>query len=412
MKKQNIHINRLLMLGLAGLALAASACESILPSEPPEEEVLAGPIDGLTSQQLASHFAGDEEFARVFGFQDGLGPVFVSNSCESCHLGDGKGHPLTTLTRFGRMTGGIFDHLAEEGGPQLQNRAIAGYPVENIPAHATGVTRLMPPAVTGLGYLEMVDDATLLQLADPDDANGDGISGRPNYVDAPDFFMPSARHQSLGGKFIGRFGKKAGAIDLLQQTVTAYREDMGITTDFSPEDIFNIRDAGYHTGDGVADPEASSSVVRSVVFYLRTLKIPPRRNVEGVRAGEEIFQRIGCAGCHVPSMRTGASDIAALNNVEFHAYTDLLLHDMGPELDDGYTEGSALTSEWRTAPLWGIGLAETSQGGAAFFMHDGRARTLEAAIALHGGEGDGSRRMFNALSMNDRNRLLEFLRSL
>lgn len=409
---QKMHINRIMVLGFAGLALAISACESILPSEPPAEELLAGPIDGLTSQQIASHFAGDEEFGRVFGFQDGLGPVFVSNSCESCHLGDGKGHPLTTLTRFGRMAGGAFDHLTEEGGPQLQHRAIAGYPVEIIPAHATGVTRLIPPAVTGLGYLEMVDDATLLQLADPDDADGNGISGRPNYVDAPDFFVPSARHQSLGGKFIGRFGKKAGAIDLLQQTVTAYREDMGITTDFIPEDIFNIRGAGSHTGDGIPDPEAPASVVRNVVLYLRTLKIPPRRDVEGVRVGEEIFQKIGCAGCHIPAMRTGASDIAALDNVEFHAYTDLLLHDMGPELDDGYTEGSAMTSEWRTAPLWGTGLAETSQGGTAYFMHDGRARTLEAAIALHGGEGDASRKMFNALSGDDRSRLLAFLKSL
>jgi len=150
------------------------------------------------------------------------------------------------------------------------------------------------------------------------------------------------------------------------------------------------------------------------VFYLRTLKAPPRR-VNGsadAQAGEALFTQVGCAKCHVTVMRTGPSTIAALNNAEFRPYTDLLLHDMGPELDDGYTEGRALTSEWRTAPLWGIGLAESSQGGMGFLLHDGRARSIRDAIERHGGEASGSRSAFRSLTSQLQEQLLAFLRSL
>jgi CxxC motif-containing protein (DUF1111 family) len=154
--------------------------------------------------------------------------------------------------------------------------------------------------------------------------------------------------------------------------------------------------------------------VSSVVFYLKTLRAPPRRGKDDpeVIAGEAIFAELGCAKCHLPAMTTGPSRLAALNRVTFHPYSDLLLHDMGPDLDDGYTEGIALTSEWRTAPLWGIGLAEQAQGGQAFYLHDGRARTLEQAIDRHGGEGAASRARFRALPPNDAARLIRFLRSL
>jgi CxxC motif-containing protein (DUF1111 family) len=131
-----------------------------------------------------------------------------------------------------------------------------------------------------------------------------------------------------------------------------------------------------------------------------------------VKAGEQIFARIGCAGCHVPTLKTGASDIAVLNEVEFHPYTDLLLHDMGAELDDKYTEGSAKTAEWRTTPLWGVGLSAQSQGGAATYLHDGRARTLPEAIQAHGGEASRSRTRFNALTGSEKQQLITFLQSL
>ena len=313
------------------------SCSELLPPEPESETVLAAPIDELTPQQFKNHLVGDNEFGRIFGEQDGLGPTFVSNSCETCHVGDGKGHPLTTLTRFGRYNNNIWDPMISHGGPQLQNRAVAGYSAEQIPGEATGVTRLMPPAVTGLGYLAAVTDAAILAMADPNDSNGDGISGVPNYVLPPDYFEPLPSHKPLNGKYIGRFGRKAGAVDLLNQVVNAYIEDMGVTSDFRIRDNFNFQ-SGLFTGDNVDDPEVSATVVNNVVFYIRTLKAPPRRDKDNpdITNGEKIFKQINCSGCHVPALITGPSDIEALSNKTFYPYTDLLLHDMGNELDDNY----------------------------------------------------------------------------
>jgi CxxC motif-containing protein (DUF1111 family) len=283
----------------------------------------------------------------------------------------------------------------------------------------------MAPSVTGLGLLEAVDDATILALADPDDRNGDGISGRVALVDSSDFISDiislsallsgaeQTRHVPVDGKFIGRFGKKARTINLLHQTIFAYSQDMGITTDLVPRELLDVQ-TGVQATDLAPDPEAGSGIVDAVVFYLRTLRPPPRRNEShpDVVAGQKLFVDAGCASCHVPTLRTGVSDLQPLNDVVFHPYTDLLLHDMGPELDDGYTEGDALPSEWRTAPLWGIGLAENAQGGTAFYLHDGRARTLRDAIKHHGGEGAASRKFFDALPADQQERLLAYLRSL
>lgn len=374
---------------------------------------------------MASHARGDGEFARRFAAVDGLGPIFVAPSCEACHVGDGKGHPLFDITRFGRLSGGVFDRMEAHGGPQLQNRAVPGYIAEQLPAGATAVARFMAPAVSGLGYLEALEDATIIASADPNDANGDWISGRVALVDSTDFISAlisvshvaagaeQTRHRPVGGKYVGRFGKKARTINLLHQTVSAYSEDMGLTSEHIPHDLYN-RQVGSQGGDDVADPEVAGSVVDAVVFYLRTLRPPPRRHAAraDVREGEALFSQLGCAACHLPSLRTGASDIPQLSGVPFAPYTDLLLHDMGPELDDGYTEGDAAPSEWRTAPLWGIGLAERAQGGGAHYLHDGRARTLRDVIRLHGGEAQRSRAAFNALSPTLQERLLTFLRSL
>jgi CxxC motif-containing protein (DUF1111 family) len=171
---------------------------------------------------------------------------------------------------------------------------------------------------------------------------------------------------------------------------------------------------GTFASDDVADPEVGSSTVSAVVFYLKTLRPPPRRNAgdPDVLAGEALFGTIGCAGCHHPVLRTGAASIGPLHQVEFHPYTDLLLHDMGAELDDGYTEGVALTSEWRTAPLWGVGLAAASQGGRMHLLHDGRAAGFREAIELHGGEAAASRARFRALDAGEQEQLFRFLESL
>lgn len=396
-----------------------------MPGAPDPDHELVGLVEGLSGPQRAMHVVGDREFARNFSAADGLGPVFVATSCESCHAGDGKGHPVFNITRFGRMAGGQFDPMRAAGGPQLQDRAVLGYLAELVPSAATGVARFTAPAVTGLGFLEAVDDTTLLRMADPNDANGDGISGRVQLVDANDLLVRLVSLQAvaeeggpsrgtlINGQYIGRFGKKALAVNLLQQVATAYHQDMGITSDIVPDEIFNPQ-VGAFTGDAAPEPEVPASVINAVTFYIKTLRAPPRRNVTDpdVIAGERLFVTGKCSSCHVPTLTTGASHMPVFNRVTFHPYTDLLLHDMGPDLDDGYTEGRATTSEWRTPPLWGLGLSARQQGGTPRLLHDGRATSITQAIGFHGGEAAASRTWFNALMPDLKRQLLAFLNSL
>jgi CxxC motif-containing protein (DUF1111 family) len=179
--------NRLLILtGIAMSLLLYLSCSKILPDAPEDDQVLDGPIEGLTPEQTRIFLKGDIAFNdEIFTTENGLGPLFVANSCGSCHAGDDKGHPFTTLTRFGQTDtiNNLFLHL---GGPQLQNRSVVGFQPEQIPPGAT-FSRFTPPANTGLGMLEAVPDATLLALSDPNDANGDGISGRPNWISIPQY---------------------------------------------------------------------------------------------------------------------------------------------------------------------------------------------------------------------------------
>lgn len=382
------------------LLLALSGCDDIIPSGPEESQILDGPIDGLTAAENARFLRGDIAFNKeIFTPATGLGPLFVATSCGSCHPGDGKGHPFTTLTRFGQTdeTGNQYLHL---GGPQLQNRAIAGHTPELIPAGATS-SRFTPPANTGLGYLAALTDAQILSHADPDDADGDGISGVPNYIDAPSYFEPKPAHITNDGKYIGRFGKKAAAVDLMHQTVNAYNQDIGILSTYNNRDPFS----GEY-----GDPEIADNTILDVVFYLKTLKAPPSREPDA--AGKAIFETIGCAGCHTPEWKTPVSDIAALSEKTFHPYTDLLLHDMGPGLDDGYTEGSAKTFEWRTPALWGLGLSKKSQGGKYYLLHDGRAESIHDAIMMHGGEAASAQEKFKQLGDAEKQSLIAFLESL
>lgn len=379
------------------------ACNKVLPGTPPDDELLDGPVEGLTGEQNQVFLRGDISFNdEVFTPATGLGPIFVATSCGTCHAGDGKGHPFTMLTRFGQKdTINKFLHL---GGPQLQHRAIPGFIPEQIPAGATS-SKFMPPANTGLGFLDVVPDATLLALTDENDANADGISGRPNWLNIPGYANLRPATVEKNGKYIGRFGKKAAAYDLLQQTANAYNQDMGITSLFEPYDTYS----GHEI-----DPEVSTQTVQDVVFYLKTLKAPVQRNQNDpdVINGKHVFTNIGCAKCHTPQLVSGSSPIAALSNKIFLPYTDLLLHDMGAGLDDGYTEGSATTAEWRTPPLWGLGLSKNSQGGQYFLLHDGRAKSIEEAIVLHGGEANQSRNNFQQLNAEQKSQLIKFLESL
>lgn len=390
----------LIIIVLAGII----ACNKIFPDAPKDDEILDGPVEGLTAEQNAIFLRGDIAFNdEVFTAVTGLGPMFVATSCGSCHAGDGKGHPFTTLTRFGQSDtlGNQFIHL---GGPQLQNRAVPGFQPEQIPAGAT-FSKFTPPANTGLGLLEAVSDATLLALADPNDANTDGISGRPNWRNIPPYCLFRPGTIDRNGKYIGRFGKKAAVYDLLQQTVNAYNQDMGVSSTYEHYDTY--------TGMEV-DPEISNQTALDVVFYLRTLKAPVQRNQNDadVIAGKQIFTNISCGKCHTPQLQTGSSPIAALTNKTFFPYTDMLLHDMGAGLDDGYTEGTALTAEWRTPPLWGLGLSKNSQGGQYFLLHDGRAKSIEEAILMHGGEAEQSKNSFQQLTDTDKAKLIKFLESL
>lgn len=380
------------------------ACQKIMPSAPAEDELLDGPVEGLTYEQSQRFLRGDVAFNdEIFTPEKGLGPVFVATSCGSCHAGDGKGHPFTTLTRFGQVdeTGNKFLH---QGGPQLQNRAIPGYKPEQIPSGAT-FSKFTPPANTGLGFFELVSDADILAMADPNDEDNDGISGVPNYSHLAGYVVLPANAIPKNGKYIHRFGKKGAAYNLLHQTVNAYNQDIGITSSYDPVDVYT---------NLAIDPEISTQTVNDVVFYLQTLKAPIQRNQNDppVQRGSLIFNQMNCSGCHKPTLKTGPSPISALSNTEFHPYTDLLLHDMGPGLDDGYTEGSAKTYEWRTPPLWGLGLSINSQGGQYHLLHDGRAKSIEEAIQLHGGEATAARNKFIQLSANDKNDLLKFLKSL
>ena len=382
------------------------------PKSPVDDSILDGPIDGLTPTQRRQFLDGDAAFNKeVFNSSSGLGPYFVATSCGTCHAGDGKGHPFTTLTRFGQSdsTGNKF---LGYGGPQLQNRALPGYEPEQIPAGASHA-KFTPLANTGLGFLAALSDEQLLSNSDPNDINGDGISGVPNYVNPPHYFIPQWFHIPKNGKYIARFGRKAGAVDLLNQTVNAYNQDMGITSEFAMSEPA-VNGATNQSPDNVPDPEIASSTVQNVVFYLRSLKAPIQRNPGNgeVVSGKQLFINSNCSSCHVPEWTAPNSDLSALSNQTFAPYTDLLLHDMGSGLDDGYTEGSAKTSEWRTAPLWGIGLSEKSQGGGYYLLHDGRARSIEEAILLHGGEAENSKNIFSSLSQGEKQLIIKFLESL
>lgn len=386
------------------MAFSTLACEKILSKAPTDEDILDGPIDGLTGEQNAVFLRGDIAFnEEVFTPLTGLGPLFVATSCGSCHAGDGKGHPFTMLTRFGQ-TDSTGNRFLNQGGPQLQHRAIPGFQTERIPAMAT-FSAFMPPANTGLGFLDALPDATLLALSDENDDDHDGISGRPNWITPPAYVHLRSGTIEHNAKYIGRFGKKASVFDLLQQTANAYNQDMGITSSYEYTDTY--------TGQNI-DPEISNQTILDVVFYLKTLKAPQPRNQHDleIQTGRQIFKTIDCGKCHVPTLVTGFSVIDALSNKAFHPYTDLLLHDMGPDLDDGYTEGTATTAEWRTPALWGLGLSRNSQGGNYFLLHDGRAKSIEEAIILHGGEATRSKSKFTQLTSIEKEKLIKFLQSL
>jgi CxxC motif-containing protein (DUF1111 family) len=390
------------------MVFAPIGCDDLFTSVPDAGDVLDGPIEGLTAEELASFVRGDGEFGRRFAPAEGLGPIFNDVSCASCHSGDGRGRPGNALARIGSPADNF---LRSSGGPQIQNRAIPGATPEFIPA-GVHVSFRLPPPVFGAGLIEAIPEAAILANADPDDLDGDGISGRANWV-TPPAWVPSTEPGSGPGPRIGRFGRKAQTTSILQQTVEAYLQDMGITTDFLPDENRNPQASNPHdAADAVPDPEVPASTVFAVVNYLRLLAPPaPGPDTPARTLGAQLFEQTGCAHCHVPVLQTGPTVIAGLSNRPVRLYSDLLLHDMGNELADNRPDGEADGREWRTPPLWGLRLIRNFLNGDAFLLHDGRARTIDEAILYHGGEALESRNRFTTLSATDRAALLDFVGS-
>jgi len=393
---------------VAGSVLLAfsAGCGRLLTTAPDAADVFDAPLAGLSPADLAAFLEGDEQFGKPFAISEGLGPIFNNVSCASCHSGDGRGRPENVLTRFSILG----DLVPELGGPQLQDRAIPGAEAERLPANVE-TSRRLPPPVFGMGLMEAIPADSILSRADPADLDGDGVSGRPNLVSVPEF-IPA--HEPGGtAPALGRFGRKAQVSSLLLQTVNAYHQDIGITTDFRPDENVNpLASRPTEAADRVADPEIPASIVRSVVAYLRLLAPPaPGGSTPRREAGRALFATVGCVSCHVPVLRTGPNATPALANREVPLYSDLLLHDMGDGLADNRSDGDADGREWRTTPLWGLRIMRDFLNGQAFLLHDGRARSVEAAVLLHGGEAQVARDGFAGLAADQRAALLDFVES-
>jgi CxxC motif-containing protein (DUF1111 family) len=406
MKKKTAFVISAIMIAI----IAFTACSKLLPSMIDPTQGLCGPIS-LSNAQAVLFAQGNDQFFAIRTAATGLGPYFVSTSCGSCHSSDNRGHPFTILTRFGQSdtTGNKF---LDAGGPQLQNANLPGLLPQQIPQGATS-SKLIAPITAGVGFLEAVPDSEILAMAAANVNNPDGVRGHPNYNSIPSYVTPFANAIPRGdGKYICRFGRKASTYNLIQQTALAYNHDMGITSSFIPYDPYNYLDQTLPTSPST--PEVDNTIFNSVIFYITCLQTPNQRNATDsiVQYGNKVFVQIGCETCHKQTLTTGYSSIYALSNQTFNPFTDLLVHDMGSGLDDGYTEGTAQTSEWRTAPLWGLGLAPGVQGGNYYLLHDGRARSIEQAIKMHGGEAATSAGRFNNLSEKDKNALITFLKSL
>jgi CxxC motif-containing protein (DUF1111 family) len=395
----------------ASLIIGATlvACERLTTAPAAEADVFDAPLPGLTRAEAAAFARGDEEFERRFAPSEGLGPIFNNASCASCHSGDGRGIVDNALQRIGTDAD---DLLRAVGGPQIQDKAISGAVAETVPSGVAVSLRLPPPSF-GVGLIEAIPDATILALADPNDADGDGVSGRPNMVSVADYVLAATGSAGVVNT-VGRFGRKAQVASLLQQVTEAYHQDMGITTDFLP--VENVNPLAQQVGiaaDRIIDPELPAATVQAVTTYIRLLAPPAPGELTAERTeGRDLFGSVGCASCHTPELMTGASEIGALTNKTVRLFSDLLLHDMGDELADNRPDHQANGREWKTPPLWGMRLVPHFLNGQMLLMHDGRARSIEDAIMLHGGEGSGARSRFSALTPAQKRALIAYVGSL
>jgi CxxC motif-containing protein (DUF1111 family) len=420
------------------------------------------PAANLSLIRRDRFFVGDSFFRGAWvtapattAARDGLGPLFNTNSCQSCHIKDGRGHPpgpdeemVSMLVRvsipdptesdaMARLrNGGITPHPVFGG--QIQNRAVLGVkPEASVTCEWDEVSgtfsdgtpyRLRRPKVVvgeaayggpvdsillsprvaqvmiGVGLLDTIPDKAIEALADPDDRDGDGVSGRMNRV------WDASRKAAA----IGRFGWKAEQPTVRQQVAAAFLGDIGLTTTVFPEHEFSLVQGDLKNLPDGGRPEVGDEILDFVTFYSKTLAVPAQRSHDNpvVVQGRELFFRATCHACHVETLITGNDpDFPELSSQEIHPYTDLLLHDLGEELSDDRPVHDADGREWRTAPLWGIGLSVLVNQNANF-LHDGRARTIEEAILWHGGEAESAREVFRAMSAAERRKLLAFVESL
>ena len=375
---------------------------------------------------------------------DGLGPLYNRKSCAGCHVRDGRGRPPQDGLEASLLLRLSVPGEDEHGGPkphpayglQLQDQAVPGVSAEGRVAaryrERTGWfadgddyrlrepewtvaepkrgelgndVRLSPrvaPAVFGLGLLEAVSTDAIAALTDEHDRDGDGVSGRMNLV------WSRSEQRTVPG----RFGWKANQPSLRQQIASALAGDIGITTSLIPSENAIETPGGPYVVSG-GSPEMDDDFLEKLTFYAQTLAVPARRGVDdaNVIRGERLFESVGCTACHVPQLVTGPHDVLALSAQMIHPYTDLLLHDMGSGLADDRPDYAATGREWRTPPLWSIGLIDVVNRHT-YFLHDGRARNLMEAILWHGGEASGARDRFAALDRTDRAALIAFLESL
>jgi CxxC motif-containing protein (DUF1111 family) len=436
----------------------------------PNQDAFSHSSANITFEEEGTFKLGNGLFRKVWvsspsstQASDGLGPLFNARACQSCHLKDGRGHPpegaadatsmFLRLARAARsdvektayIDGKALNFPDPVYGAQLQDLAVPGLngegrmaisyaetpvtlddgttvslrkPSYSVSSLAYGpldpATTLSPrvtPQMIGLGLVEQIHPADILKKADPDDSDGDGVSGRPNIVwDA-----------SLEQKTLGRFGWKAQTPSIRQQTADAFAGDIGISSPEAPRDFGDCTAAqsdclklptGVQTRLGPS--EAPPPVVDLVTFYSQNLAVPARRDVgkADVLAGKRAFYETGCAACHTPKFVTRRDTPNKAQSFQLiWPYSDFLLHDMGDGLADGQVVGQAGEGEWRTPPLWGIGLTKRVNGHT-FFLHDGRARNLTEAIMWHGGEASTAREGFSAMPATERENLIKFLESL
>jgi CxxC motif-containing protein (DUF1111 family) len=369
-------------------------------------------LPGLTAEEQQSFELGRTAFERVRGIESGLGPVFNDFACNRCHNKRGVGGAgIQSAVLAGRLDERGFDALVARGGPVLASNTVMQEPAadrqrlipgcrlardgEPVPAEANVVSRRRTTPLFGLGLVDATPDATFVALAKRQPAK---IRGRVAWV----------QNLATGERSVGKFGWKAQAPSLHQFSGQALLMELGVTSPQFPIEQAPFGDAGLLAACDVRpEPEDDGGDVARMTDFMRLLApVPPLESSAEVRAGDVAFSRLGCDGCHVRRLTSGASPVAALSEKAYAPFSDFLLHDMG-ELGDGVAEGDALPREMRTAPLWGGRLS-----GSRRLLHDGRARSFEEAIEQHGGQGAASRELYRASSPSERERLAAFLSAL